>query len=71
MIKIRYILANFIDEFNRSTKKEKIKMVKSFPFPEIKNTKLTAYISATVEELCYKNNIKIPGWTFDKRFYLK
>lgn len=64
-------MANFIDEFNRSSREKKQKMVEEFPFKGIKNKKYAAYIAAMVEELCFTNNIDIPEWVFDKKYSLK
>jgi len=71
MENIRFLLANFIDEFNRSSLEKKQKMVEEFPFKGIKNKKYAAYIAAMVEELCFTNNIDIPEWVFDKKYSLK
>ncbi len=68
---IKFLLANFIDEFNQSDINKKIELVKSFPFPKITNKKYAAYISATVEELCYRSNLNIPDWVFKKKYCLK
>jgi hypothetical protein len=71
MENIRFLLANFIDEFNRSSLEQKQKMVEKFPFKGIKDKKYAAYIAAMVEELCFTNNIDIPDWVFDKKYSLK
>jgi len=71
MEEIKYLIANFIDEFNRADVDKKQQMVKKFPFKEIKNKKYSAYVAATVEELCFINNLDIPGWVFDKKYRLK
>jgi hypothetical protein len=67
----RVLLANFIDEFNCSNKENKLKMIENCPCPQIKKNKEKAYIAALVEELCVINNLKIPAWVEDKRFFLK
>jgi hypothetical protein len=64
-------LANFIDESNRSTPGKKQEMVEKFPFTGVKDKKYTAYIAAMVEELCFTNDIDIPGWVVDKKYSLK
>jgi hypothetical protein len=64
-------LADFIDEFNRAGMTGKQRMVKRFPFKKIKDKKYAAYIAAAVEELCYRNNMDIPGWVFDRKYRLK
>ena len=64
-------MANFIDEFNRSSTEKKQKMVGKFPFKGITDKKYAAYIAAMVEELCFTNNIDIPDWVFDKKYSLK
>lgn len=71
MDEIKYILANFIDEFNHANMTKKAEMVKSFPFPRLTDKKHAAYISAAVEELCFRNNLAIPDWVFDNKYYLK
>jgi hypothetical protein len=71
MDEIRFLLANFIDEFNRSSIEKKQKMVKKFPFKGITDKKYAAYIAAMVEELCFTNDIDIPEWVFDKKYSLK
>lgn len=71
MKEIKYLIADFIDEFNRGDINKKKKMVKKFPFKENKDRKIAAYTAAMVEELCFKNNIDIPAWVFDKKFRLK
>jgi hypothetical protein len=68
---LRYLLANFIDEFNRSAKENKIKIIKNCPFPELKKKRDKAYIAALVEELCVRNKIRIPDWVEDKKLFLK
>lgn len=71
MDEIRFLLANFIDEFNRSSIEKKQTMVEKFPFKGITDKKYAAYIAAVVEELCFTNNIDIPDWVFDKKYSLK
>lgn len=71
MNEIKYLLADFIDEFNRADMTEKQRMVKSFPFNKIKDKKYAAYIAAAVEELCYRNRMDSPEWVFDKKYRLK
>jgi hypothetical protein len=39
MDEIRFLLANFIDEFNRSSTEKKQKMVEKFPFKGITDKK--------------------------------
>jgi hypothetical protein len=68
---IKYILADFIDEFNRSKPVKKQKMVEKFPFKGVTDIKHIAYIAAMVEELCFRNNMEIPGWVWDKKYQLK
>ena len=68
---IKYLIADFIDEFNRSEIEKKRKLVEKFPFENVKDKKYAAYIAAAVEELCYTNNIEIPDWVFDKQYWLK
>ena len=65
------MLANFIDEFNCSSKGNKLKMIENRPFPQINKNREKAYIAALVEELCVRNSLKIPAWVEDKRFFLK
>jgi hypothetical protein len=71
MHEIKYLLADFIDEFNRADMAKKQQMVKGFPFEKITDKKYAAYIAAAVEELCYRNNMDIPEWVFDKKYRLK
>jgi len=71
MYEIKYLLADFIDEFNRADMAKKQQMVKRFPFEKITDKKNAAYIAAAVEELCYINNMDIPEWVFDKKYRLK
>jgi hypothetical protein len=71
MTKIKYVLANFIDEFNAADIEKKKKMVETFPFENVKNKKYAAYVAAMVEELCLTNDMEIPEWVFDKRYRLK
>ena len=71
MNQLRYLLANFIDAFNGTTKVNKIRMIKNCPFPNIKKNRDKAYIAAMVEELCVRNNLKIPAWVDDKKLFLK
>jgi hypothetical protein len=71
MENLRFLLANFIDEFNGSAKKNKLKMIENCPFPQIKKNRDKAYIAALVEELCFRNHLKIPVWVEDKKLFLK
>jgi hypothetical protein len=71
MHEIKYLLADFIDEFNRADMAKKQQMVRRFPFKKIKDKKYAAYIAAAVEELCYRNSMDIPEWVFDKKYRLK
>ena len=71
MQEIKYLLADFIDEFNRADDAKKREMVKSFPLKNVKEKRYAAYIAAAVEELCFTNNIEIPDWVFDKKYRLK
>jgi hypothetical protein len=71
MEEIKYLLAEFIDAFNRADKDKKQQMVEKFPFKNIKDKRYSAYIAAAVEELCFTNNMDIPGWVFDKKYRLK
>jgi hypothetical protein len=71
MENLRFLLANFIDEFNNSTKLNKLKMISNRPFPQVKSNRDKAYIAALVEELCFRNGLKIPDWVEDKRYFLK
>lgn len=68
---LRYLLANFIDAFNEATKVSKIRMIKNCPFPNIKKNRDKAYVAAMVEELCVRNNLKMPAWVEDKKLFLK
>jgi hypothetical protein len=71
MDEIKYLLADFIDEFNRADMAKKQQMVRRFPFKKITDKKYAAYIAAAVEELCYINNMDTPEWVFDKKYRLK
>ncbi len=71
MEEIKYMLANFIDEFNGADMEKKKKMVERSPFSPVMDKKNSAYIAAMIEELCFTNNMEIPGWVFDKKFQLK
>jgi len=71
MQEIKYLIAEFIDEFNRGDINKKKKMVKKFPLKKKLDRKIAAYTAAMVEELCFKNNIDIPAWVFDKKYRLK
>lgn len=71
MEEIKYLIANFIDDFNRADLDEKRNMVAEFPFEKVNEKKYTAYIAAAVEELCFRNGMDIPGWVFDKKYSLK
>ena len=71
MEELKYVLANFIDEFNSAGMEKKKKMVEKFPFKGIKEKKYSAYIAAMVEELCFTNHLDIPEWVFDKKYRLK
>ncbi len=71
MNEIKYLLADFIDEFNRVDEAMKKKKVMNFPFKKIKIKKHKAYVAAMVEELCFTNNIEIPNWVFDRKYSLK
>jgi hypothetical protein len=71
MNEIKYLLADFIDEFNRADMVKRQQMVKKFPFKKITDKKYAAYIAAAVEELCFINNMDIPEWVFDKKYRLK
>ena len=64
-------MANFIDEFNSSAKKNKLNMIAKRPFRQVKNVRDKAYIAALVEELCFRNGLKIPDWVEDKKYFLK
>ncbi|MCK4763912.1 MAG: hypothetical protein KAW12_17050 [Candidatus Aminicenantes bacterium] len=71
MNEIKYLLADFIDEFKRADTAGKQEMVKRFPFKGIKDKKHAAYVAAMVEELCFTNNIEIPDWVFDRKYSLR
>ena len=71
MDEIKYLLADFIDEFKRADMAKKQQMVRRFPFKKITDKKYAAYIAAAVEELCYINNMDTPEWVFDKKYRLK
>jgi len=71
MEEIKFILAEFIDEFNRSDLGKRQKMVEKFPFSDITDVKYTAYIAAMVEELCFQNKMEIPEWVWDRKYQLK
>lgn len=71
MRNLKYKIANFIDEFNYANKETKKKMIEKFPFKGIKNKKISAYIAAMVEELCFSNNLKTPEWVFNNKYQLK
>ncbi|MCP5103975.1 MAG: hypothetical protein GY950_11380 [bacterium] len=71
MEEIKYVLANFIDEFNSAGIEKKKKMVERFPFTGIEEKKYCAYVAAMVEELCFTNDLDIPEWVFDKKYRLK
>ncbi|MGA1823909.1 MAG: hypothetical protein ACMUIP_04525 [bacterium] len=71
MKEIKYLLANYIDEFNSANKKKKMEMVKHFPFSQITDKKQASYTAATVEELCYRNKLPIPDWVFARQYYLQ
>jgi len=68
---IKYKIANFIDAFNLADKETRKELTKRFPFREIKNREVSAYIAAMVEELCFSNNLETPEWVFNKKYQLK
>ncbi len=70
MNEIKYILADFLDEFKRVDLKEKARLIEKFPFPEVTEPKYCAYTAAMVEELCFRNGMPIPDWVFDRQFSL-
>ncbi len=71
MEKIRYLLANFLDEFYSADMRKKTRMIAHFPFSRVRDNKYKAYIAAAVEELSLKNNLEIPAWVFEKKYFLK
>ncbi len=71
MEKIRYLLANFLDEFYSADTGEKTRMIEHFPFSRVTGNKYKAYVAAAVEELCVKNNLEIPAWVSEKKYFLK
>lgn len=71
MEKIRYILANFLDEFYSADTGKKTRMIEHFPFSQVTGNKNKAYVAAAVELLSLKNNLEIPGWVFEKKYFLK
>jgi len=71
MDQFRYLLADYIDTFNRATKAEKVKMIETFPFPNLKKSRDKAYVAALVEELCVRSKLRIPDWVEDKNLFLK
>jgi hypothetical protein len=71
MKQIKYLLANFIDEFNQADVSKKMKMVSEYPFPAVKSKKYAAYIAAMVEELCFRNKLMVPKWVLDRKYFLK
>jgi hypothetical protein len=71
MEEIKYLLADFIDRFNVADPAAKEQMIKVFPFEGISDKKYAAYISAMVEELCFRNNLVIPNWVFEKKYSLR
>lgn len=71
MNKIKYLIANFLDEFYSADLIKKKKMIKEFPFRNIKDKKYGAYTAAMVEDLCLSCNLDIPDWVFDKKYSLK
>ncbi len=70
MSDFRYLLADFIDKFNRATKIEKTRLVESFPFPKMKKKRDKAYVAAMVEELCVRNKLEIPAWVENRNLFL-
>ena len=50
---------------------EKTRLITHFPFSQVTGKKYKAYIAAAVEELCLKNNLEIPAWIFNRRYFLK
>ena len=71
MEELKYLLVDFLDRFNVAKLADKEKMIQVFPFIEITDKKYAAYIAAMVEELCFRNNLSIPDWVFDKKYSLK
>ncbi len=73
-LKFHYYCADLIDRFNYANIDEKLKITEHFPFTDIYITgdKIrSAYIAGIVEELCRRDNIRIPEWVHNKKYFLK
>jgi len=74
-IKFHYYYADLIDRFDWAVSIEKkLKITESFPFADdeyITGSKInSAIIAGTVEELCKRDNIRIPEWVNDEKYFL-
>ncbi|MEN8155111.1 MAG: hypothetical protein ABFR75_13925 [Acidobacteriota bacterium] len=72
--KFHYYCADLIDRFDYANIEEKLKITGSFPFKDAyvtKNRIRAAYIAGVVEELCRRDNLRIPEWVHDKKYFLK
>ena len=74
-LKFHYYCADLIDRFDYADKNEKLKITESFPFQDdeyITGDQIrSAYLAGVVEELCRRDNIRIPEWVHEPRYFLK
>lgn len=64
----RLIIADFIDDFNKATSEEKVKMVEKPPI-SLPKEHLTVYLAAVTDQLCHENKLETPEWA--KKLSLK
>ncbi len=73
-LKFHYYCADLIDRFNHADNSEKMKITEIFPFADdeyiVKSETRSAYLAGVVEELCRRDNIRIPKWVNEDKYFL-
>lgn len=67
----KILIPNFIDDFTRLRDREQKLALVSEPPIAIKSVYLEAYLAAMTEYLCHRDGLPVPGWTQEKRYFLK
>jgi len=67
----KILIPNFIDDFTRLHDHEQKLALVSEPPVALKSVYLEAYLAAMTEYLCHRDGLTVPGWTQNKRYFLK
>lgn len=67
----KILIPNFIDDFTRLRDPEQKLALVSEPPIALKSVYLEAYLAAMTEYLCHRDDLPVPGWTQNKRYFLK